>query len=182
MKCKVLKDYVGCLGNLVKAGETFYVEHPADVPFIKGLLENGFIEEIKDEPWVPKTGNLYYYTNSCGDVYPEGHFSSNNENDAARFAMGNCFQTEEQAEKAVEWLKALRVLREDTKGFKPNWENGEQQKWHVCYGYSLHQLEVSYRQLWTSEIILFATKEDAEESIKKHPDAWKTFLGVEEEE
>lgn len=184
MNYKVLKEFISPSGEYCEE-ETIVGFHD-DCPqsFLVGLLAKGFIEKIKDEPWKPKSGDTYYYTDSCGDVYSEGHFASGNMNDCARLTMGNCFQTKEQAEKAVAWLKAFKVLRDDTKGFKPNWRDKEQPKWQVYFdiycgdGGRLGELQAEDERFYHDSIIYFATEAEAEESIKKHEKEWLTFLGI----
>lgn len=94
-------------------------------------------------------------------------------------SLGNYFETKEEAKKHLEWLKARAVLIEDTKGFKPDWTDFNQMKYHVQYDYEDCEFGV-----WSSSFnkyceIHFATEEDAENSIKAHEKEWKIYLGVE---
>lgn len=93
-------------------------------------------------------------------------------------SVGNYFETKEEAEKYLEYLKAKEVIKQDTKGFKPNWKNCE----NKYYGYwnsgkdSLGYL-VSYITKYSD--ICFKTEEDIKESFKKHPEEWKIYLTYE---
>lgn len=90
-------------------------------------------------------------------------------------SVGNYFETKEEAEKYLEYLKAKEVIKQDTKGFKPNWKNCE----NKYYGYwnsgkdSLGYL-VSYITKYSD--ICFKTEEDIKESFKKHPKEWMEYL------
>lgn len=177
MKYRCLKDFLDEDAVLHLVGNEFELETSH---FVKILLANGFIEEIKDESWRPKYGDEYWFVSSDGaesiSVW-ESHLI-----DEYRYQFGNCFQTKEQAVEAVEWLKAFKVLRDDTKGFEPDWKNEYQDKWYVAYDFEDGVLYNDYAITAKSELICFATDTDAEESIKKHKKEWKIFLGIEEGE
>lgn len=190
MKHKVLKDYVDPLTKiLLVSGATVEVDidnlPPGKAGYYEVLLRNKFIEEVNDEPWKPKEDEEYWLIYSDGCV----SFSSWQEHDISdqnRLDIGNCFQTKEQAEKALEWLKAFKVLRDDTKGFKPDWRNKEQPKWQVYLdmfcddGRKLGELLWEDERYYHDSTIYFATEADANESIKNHEKEWRIFLGVEE--
>lgn len=183
MKYRALKDFVGYNGHFFKAGEVvdYSDVDPHYVPLqnlIASLLKFGFIEEIKDEPWKPKVGDGYYFISGIGYPCYEPSFCYDTEDDE-RLAIGNYFRTEEQARKAVEWIKAFKVLREDTKGFKPDSTTFQH---CVFYDMEYGKLMIGPSDRERHTLIYFATHADAEESIKKHEKEWKVFLGVEEGE
>ena len=96
--------------------------------------------------------------------------------------MNWAFATKEEAEKHIEWLKARAILIQDTKGFKPDWTDFNQMKYHVQYDYEDCEFGV-----WSGSFnkyceIYFATEEDANQSIKTHEKEWKTYLSVEEQQ
>lgn len=198
---KLLKDLPtfkkGELFYLSKAGNLVAVDHKSEViayhrstlGHFPNILKDWF-EEV-DAPngrWEPKVGDKYWHINAynngvgtttwCGDDI-----------DRAVNENGNVFRTEEDAEKAVRWLKARKVLFDDAKGFKPNWKDEKERKWSVYWdwgwteedGYRFEGLDADYDVL---EVYgpgpYFATKEDAEASIKAHEKWWKIYLGVEE--
>ena len=95
-------------------------------------------------------------------------------------AIGNYFQTPEEAEKAVNWLKAFAVLRDDTKGFKPDWGDSEQDKWFVFYDHVSRCLWSDSSFTCQGKNLYFASEDEANDSIKNHKREWLTFFGVEE--
>ena len=152
------------------------------------ILEECPRKEIKEdlEPWEPKEEDVYYYVGTGVD-----HTTwADDEYDQRALSIGNIFRTEEEAEKAVEWLKARKVLFDDAKGFKPDWRNTEQFKWSVYYVPGEDEDEDEDKEgLYSTNINTavndipgpyFATREDAEKSIKAHKKEWKIYLGVEE--
>ena len=98
------------------------------------------------------------------------------------FELGLGFKTKEEAIKKAEWLKALTTLQEDTKGFKPDWENGWQEKWYVAYDFEDEVLYTAFTEYLKDGPIHFATEKDAQVSINKHEKEWRIFLGVEDEQ
>lgn len=132
-----------------------------------------------EEPtrWRADYDQEYFYIDGEGFVSSdrECFFSSDNR----RFALGNYFKTEEETRKASDWLKAFTVLRDDTKGFKPDWKNETQKKWYVSYNHFHGKFYTEWCIGYQSSTIIFATAEDALESTKKHEREWLTYLGVE---
>lgn len=149
--------------------------HRNTLELFPNILEDWF-EEIDERPWKPEFDDKYWFIGSMG-VGNETAWT-NDAVDNCRFQLGNCFQTNEQAKKAIEWLKAFKVLRDDTKGFNPDWGNSKQDKLYV--GYNTSKLYVQSVNACHEHLIYFATYADARESIEKHSHEWKIFLGVEE--
>lgn len=96
-------------------------------------------------------------------------------------SLGLLFKTEEEAEKYLEYLKAKTVIKQDTKGFKPDWSNGYSYVYFGCWNNRRNEL---YADSTTSNekytTIYFKTKKDLLDSFKKHPEEWKTYLNYEQ--
>lgn len=186
---KLLKDLAGLkagstlylneLGNLVAEDKTTIVFLANFIHFYN-ILDSDWFEEIPEDykRWRADEDEQYWYIGSCGAVISDR--DDRVSADDAYYEFGNYFRTEAEAEKAVNWLKALTVLRDDTKGFKPNWKDGSQLRWGVEYNYATNRLSVYLTFGIQNGVIYFATKDDALESIKKHEREWKIFYGVEE--
>lgn len=168
--------YIDSEGNLQHAtascGEVVYgakvlVSHPH-------ILTDWF-EGIPEKPKTAcelKDGDEWYFINynlSCIQSFRE---------------VGNVFLTRKDAEKELARRKAKVILERDTKGFKPDWRLitlYDNNFYMVCYDY----YDKSFRVKPSGSeqilgVIYFATKEDAEESIRKHRKEWKAYLGMEE--
>ena len=139
-------------------------------------------EEINEPTrWKPEQNQDYCYVSSNGWVY-HGRWANGSSIDNGRFEIGNCFQTEEEAEKVIEYLKALAIVRGDaTKKFVKGERN-----WFVFYNVTADYLDFGYDYSDIRNGIfglpLFATEEDAQRSIELHKDEWLTIFGVKEEE
>lgn len=146
------------------------------------ILEECPHKEIKEEPesWEPKVGDEYCYIQASANSVGVTSWADD-DFDRGVNKVGNVFRTEDEAEKAAEWLKARKVLFDDAKGFKPNWKDDQEYKWSVSWDCDGIRLFISlYFSETSSPGPYFATKEDAEVSIKVHEKEWKIYLGVEE--
>lgn len=186
---KLLKDLAG-----LKAGSTLYLnelgnlvaEDKTTIVFLASfihsynLLDSDWLEENPEDHkrWRAEKYGRYYSVGDSGAVFSimEDLWAS----DDCRYSIGNYFKTGEEAEKAVEWLKALTILRDDTKGFKANWKDGGQLRWGVEYNYDTNRLSVYLTFGIQDGVIYFATENDALESIKEHEREWLVFFNVEE--
>lgn len=148
-----------------------------------GLKRNYFInnfdkwfEEVK-EPKICFT--IDFYKSKVKEINTD-HYSGWSSLEIANIKrLGLLFYIQEEAEKYLKYLRAKEVIKQDTKGFKPNWKNCE----NKYYGYwnsgkdSLGYL-VSYITKYSD--ICFKTEEDIKESFAKHPEEWKTYLTYEQ--
>lgn len=183
---KVIKDYVNESGELCEAGDIVVLTPETRVSYLGALIKNGFIEEVKEESgeWTPKNGEKYWHIDELGRKY--WYEWEDDGCDKEYASIGNVFKTEADAAKAVEWLKAFKILREDTKWFTITEAIRQQARfifvrYDVCTkNFRTGCLNTPYRDAWIFSPIVFRTIEDAQVSIDKHAKEWKIFLGVEE--
>lgn len=142
------------------------------------------MEEKKYGGRVPKKGDIFYCISAAGAVI-EGEWLDGGVCES-KFECNNGFWTEEEAKKELARRKAYVILKEDTKGFKSDWERNSlgEYKGH-SYGvyYCRPSRKLLVNQCGTHEVqdgIRFATKEDAEASIEAHKKEWLDYLGGEE--
>jgi len=96
-------------------------------------------------------------------------------------SVGNYFETREEAEKYLEYLKAKAIIKQDTKGFKPNWSNSYSYVHFGCWNNRRNELYAdSTTSNETYTTIYFKTKKDLLDSFKKHPEEWKVYLTYEQ--
>lgn len=115
-----------------KAGTEYYIEEAGNMVPCRGIpyaivykdqLENNpniltdWFEEVNESTrGEPEIGQTYYYLDSDGLVYD--NIWADDSIDGSRFDIGNCFQTEEEAEKVVEKLKSWKRLKDSGLKFK----------------------------------------------------------------
>jgi hypothetical protein len=94
-------------------------------------------------------------------------------------SLGLLFATEEEAEKHLERLKARAILIQDTKGFKPDWSNINEEKYYGVWNAKTGELDCLSRMSIKHDDIYFETVDDIGYSFKTHEKEWKIYLGVE---
>lgn len=161
-------------------GISYTIVHKGQLAKNPNILTDWF-EEIKEPTrWKPEIDEEYYCLGKDGSVTPDEWTGISIDND--RFDIGNCFQTEEEAERAAEYLKALVVVRGDaTTEFTRDRDN-----FYVYYDVSHNYLYVSSNSYCLKNGIFglpyFATKDDALRSIELHKNEWLTIFGAKEED
>lgn len=140
-----------------------------------------WFEEIPEEPktvWDLKEGEVYYYISWGGRIEKTTWDSFSVDEDAR--TSGNCFLTEREAVRELARRKAKQILLRDTKGFKPDWSDSDQDKTLVYYDSDDKTFKVVPWSTNAFGSIYFGSLEDAHDSIDAHEKEWKTYLGVEE--
>ena len=173
--------YIEEAGNMVPCrGISYTIVHKDQLEKNPNILTDWF-EEIKESTRLrPDTDQKYYFLDSNGLVYDS--IWADDSIDRNRFDIGNCFQTEEEIDRAVEYLKALAIVRGDaTKKFVKGERN-----WFVFYSVTADYLDFDYDysdiRNGVFGLPLFATEEDAQMSIEQHKNEWLTIFGVKEED
>lgn len=186
-KYRVLKEYVDPTSRLLhNVGDTveFLEYHKSEsdhqLQYYRSLRNNGFIEEIEDEPWEPKNGEEYAFITDSGVIAIAEQLGTHSDN--SREEIGNKFKRGNgQAEKVVKWLRAFKVLRDDTKGFKPDLEDYDEKRWYIWWNIGIKKLITTCNDNAIQHLVYFATEADAMESMKNHKEEWLTFFGVEDD-
>lgn len=94
-------------------------------------------------------------------------------------SIGNYFETKEDTEKCIAYLKAKVVLKQDTGGFKPDWEDMGELKYYGYWDCNVDEVDFGYTYADRTSDVYFQSEKDIKESFKKHPDEWKTYLTYE---
>lgn len=181
----------------LKAGDLFYLDQNGNLCHKEtGIIEYHYItlekfpdalekfwEPVEEEykRWRAKNGEPYFYVDECVKVIPSSEEHDSVDGDCYRY--GNYFQTREEAQALADYLKALAVVRDDAKGFVPDWSDNEQEKWHVADvdGGLLAIYTVRTVEAGIFGLPYFQSKADAEVSITKHTAEWLTIFGVKDE-
>ena len=108
--------YLSDTGNLLRESDNVPAYSWSTLEKFPNILTDWF-EKIKEPTrWKPEKNQKYYYAASSGRILDDvlGDYDS----DQKLFNIGNCFQTEEEAERAVEKLKAWKRLKDSGLKFK----------------------------------------------------------------
>ena len=92
-----------------------------------------------------------------------------------RQAFGNYFETREEAGDCLAYLKARAIIKQDTKGFTPDWEDFEQDKFYASWDFYYDRPVCGQTRKVKEPTIYFKTIKDLEESLRNHPKEWKTY-------
>ena len=174
--------YIEEAGNMVPCrGISYTIVHKDQLEKNPNILTDWFEEINESTRWKPEINQEYYWLDSCGSVYSDAWDDGSTINNV-RFEIGNCFETKEEAEKVVEYLKALATVRGDaTSKFVKSGRN-----WYVYYDTNLNSIHSSISCTMLDNGIFglpyFATEEDAQRSIEQHRNEWLTIFGIKEEE
>ena len=171
--------YLSDAGNLIRESDNVPAYSWSTIDKFPNILTDWF-EEIKESTrWKPEMHQVYRYINTDGSV--SGSTWTDDYFDDGRFEIGNCFQPEKEAKRAVEYLKALATVRGDaTSKFARDRNN-----FYVYYDIISNHLAVgvSFYDIENGIFGLpyFATTKDAKRSIELHKDEWLAIFGVKEE-
>ena len=187
---KLLKDtpafkagtecYIEEAGHMVPCrGISYTIVHKDQLENNPDILTDWFEEINESTRWKPDDDQKYYYVDSGGSVDSD-IWNDYSAIDDDRFEIGNCFQTEEEAERVVEYLKALAIVRGDATSEFVKYNNN----WFIGYDPE-HKSIDAFCNPYTARngifgLPYFATKDDAQRSIELHRNEWLTIFGIEE--
>ena len=172
--------YLSDAGNLLRESDNIAAYSWTTLDKFPNILTDWF-EEIKEQTrWKPERYDEHYYFINALGMVGEDIWSDSVSIDREKFDLGNLFQTKEEAEQVVEYLKALAMVRGDaTSKFVKGKGN-----WYVYYEADNNRLIVNslYYQINHGVFGLpyFATREGALRSIDLHKKEWLTIFGIEE--
>lgn len=158
---------------------------PEDPQFAIQDIDNfdEWFEEMEEPTdsihWKPKIDEKYFYINEYGDV--EYETWDDDDVDNRLMAMGLIYRTEEECEEARD-RRLAEVRLSQTSDFEPDFENCEG-GWVVGYDYDDNSLiAIPVDNADYGEIVRYATKEEAEKSIRENREDWMKHFGIKEEE
>lgn len=139
---------------------------------VENALANDWevVEETKSKVkvWKPNKNEKYCYIGGDGDIYHT--VNVNLTADDCIFSIGNYFKTDKEAEHMVEKLKVIKELQDfaiENRDEEIDWYDKEQDKWEISYKDS--NVEPICNNYYRAQAfnIYFASKEIAQEAIKK---------------
>ncbi|MFC2754774.1 MAG: hypothetical protein ACFN24_02695 [Candidatus Nanogingivalis sp.] len=132
-----------------------------------------WFEEVGEPEWV-------YYINAFGGVVDDVRVANLPGVRVRLKSTGNYFKTQEEAEKYLEYLKAKEVIKQDAKGFKPDWNNGDEAKFFGYWDFILEEPGCGLDYRAKTPNVYFQSSKDIKESFEKHHEEWKTYLTYEQ--
>lgn len=194
---KLLKDlptfkagqlaYISKTGNLIagtpenqkttETGLIIMIYHETTLKKFPNILTEWF-EEVQEPTdsihWKPKIGDRCFILENA-NIRPTNYTGMLRDYNA--WSTGRVFRTEEECEKALDReLAKVRLQRSST--FKPDFEN-DRGGWVVYYDYGCETLAVcKFDDYDAGEPVRYATREEAEKSIRENEQDWKIYFGI----
>ena len=168
--------------NLFRVSDGWIAYNRAEIEKFPNIFD--WFEEIEEPTrWKPEKNQKYYCVSGDGRIYDDAWNDYLSITDRERFDIGNCFKTKEEAERVVEYLKALAVVRGDATS---KFDRKSLSNWYVGYdsiGDSLY-VSIYFHKIINGvfDLPYFATSDDAQRSIELHKKEWRSIFGVKEEE
>lgn len=179
---RIFEETKGSLGGTLLYATGFCSGFTIDKDGIQNFDE--WFEEIK-EPELPE--EFFYINIDMVTGYSYSYFSmdENTRQEYIRFterykSVGNFFETEEEAEKHLKYLQAKEVIKQDTKGFIPDWNDKDEVKYWGEWVFKDNELRIISARSLKNTTLFFRSIKDIEKSFAKHPDEWKTYLTYEQ--
>ena len=126
------------------------------------------LNSVKIEPesrrWKPKEGETYYFISNLGVALSTTWTGVCH--DSLMFAIGNVFETKEEAEFEVERLKVIAELKEFTESKDRSGKWLYTAHYAICYSHYAKEVQVGEYNYYTPTDILFESKERAKEAVK----------------
>lgn len=122
------------------------------------------------------TGKRYYYTNDYGTIKESA--DPQKVNDFCDTDPNNA-PTERQLKILLAINKLMNVAHYLNDGWKPNWNDGGQEKFYIYYNSAVKTLNVSANFYYNSGVVYFKSKEIAKQAIQiLGEDIVKLALGI----
>ena len=158
---------------------------PLTLESVENVYANDW-EVVGEKKWGPKKGAVYWYINPDGGI--DYYSYENDETDKNFIAIGNCFQTEKQAEFMAEKLRVIHELEMfayENNEEEIDWNDTNQEKLYLTMNYMDKCIDVFYTYAWiySPSNIYFTSKKIAKEAIETIGEERikKYYFGVKEE-
>lgn len=179
-KYRLLKDLPFAKAGDIFKGELEYgttVLSPEDYENYKHKLSS---DEFWDfDEWFEEIVGRFYYVDEKG-IIPTVLEDYRHTDIHLRQEIGNYFKTKEEAEKYLGYLKAKVIIKNDAKGFKPNWHDVNEKKYHGIWNFERGRLNWVLSYVVKEADIYFKSQADILGSFDKHPKEWETYLAYEQ--
>ena len=183
-------DYLKCGKKIRRASWPIdvFISRNFDSINIKDLLANDW-EVVKEKKkwWEPELDEEYYIICSDGSIdynNYDGDYA-----DKCIMTIGNCFQTEEQAEFMAEKLRVIHELEKfayENNEEEIDWNDTNQEKLYLTMNYTDKCIDIFYTYVWiySPSNIYFTSKKIAKEAIETIGEERikQYYCGVEEDE
>ena len=178
---KLLKDLPFAKAGDIFRGELEYGEtvlFPEEYEHYKHKLSSDEFWDFSE--WFEEIKEYYAVNSVFGDVLKINGSSYSDLQIRTMRDLGMLFDTWLEADRKLAYLKAKAIIKQDAKGFKPDWTNEDEQKFYGYWDCEDDTPDWGTLYITKENSIYFKSKETIEESFKEHPNEWKTYLTYEQ--
>ncbi len=117
-------------------------------------------EPKKQVAWEPDVVDECYFLGGIGDIFCDMYNNRYNR-------QGDIFKTQADAQQARDFNRVMTKLRKAAAGFEPDWSDGSQTKYNLCYNHKDSQFDViSYNYIIeTINTTYFPTEKSAQAAL-----------------
>lgn len=180
-KYKLLKDLPFAKAGEIFKGELEYgttVLFPEDYENYKHKLSSDEFWDFSE--WFEEIKEYYVINSVFGEILKINDNAYSDLQIRNMRELGVLFDTWLEADRKLAYLKAKEIIKQDTKGFKPDWSNKEQYKYYGYWDLREHKPIWNVSNIAKTVNIYFESRQLLEESFEKRPKEWKTYLTYEQ--
>ena len=178
---KLLKDLPFAKAGDIFRGELEYGEtvlFPEEYEHCKHKLSSDEFWDFSE--WFEEIKEYYVINSVFGEILKINDNAYSDLQIRNMRELGVLFDIWLEADRKLAYLKAKTIIKQDTKGFKPDWKNPSQKRFFGYYNLIDKKLNYSNAGENMESKIFFKTEEDIKESFKRHPKEWKVYLTYEQ--
>lgn len=181
---RIFEETKGSLGGTLLYATGFCSSFTIDKDGIKNFDE--WFEEVHEESPEPKK---YYHLSYAGaiieceyisDIELKGSLIAEEQLIENLKAIGNYFETREEAEKYLAYLKAKTIIKQDVKEIEIGWKDLDSGKYYGAWNIEDNEFFIRSTVSLRESTFYFNSREEVEASYKKHPEEWRIYLTYEQ--
>lgn len=181
---RIFEETKGSLGGTLLYATGFCSSFTIDKDGIKNF--NEWFEEVHEESPEPKK---YYHLSYAGaiieceyisDIELKGSLIAEEQLIENLKAIGNYFETREEAEKYLAYLKAKTIIKQDVKEIEIGWKDLDSGKYYGAWNIEDNEFFIRSTVSLRESTFYFNSREEVEASYKKHPEEWRIYLTYEQ--
>lgn len=185
---KLLKDLPFAKAGDIFRGELEYGEtvlFPEEYEHYKHKLSSDEFWDFSE--WFEEIKEYYVINPVFGEVLKTKDNSYSDLQIRNMRDLGMLFDTWLEADRKLAYLKAKAIIKQDAKGFKPDWTNNSEIKYFgylhfekIEFGIAVKENKFGRERMNKTTTIYFQSEEDIKDSLEKHPEEWRVYLTYEQ--
>lgn len=178
---KLLKDLPFAKAGDIFKGELEYGTTVLFPEYYENYEHKLNSDESRDfDEWFKEIKEYYVINSVFGDISKKNDNIYSDLQIKTMRDLGMLFDTWLEADRKLAYFKAKAIIKQDTKGFKPNWQDTDEEKYYGEWDFDDKTPHIGLLTNFKKPQIYFKSKQDIIDSFAKHPEEWKTYLTYEQ--